>query len=125
MNRTAWLLQADRGSLDSEDERFVAQLLTQVPILSKTAALANRLTRLLRRKSVESVETWFDDVRGTPLANFAAGLQRDADAVRHATILPWSTSPVEGQISRLKMIKRHMYGRAGFELLRQRVLHAA
>ena len=46
-------------------------------------------------------------------------------AVQAALELPWTTSPVEGQISRLKMLKRTMYGRAGFPLLRQRVLHAA
>jgi transposase len=45
--------------------------------------------------------------------------------VRAALSLPWSTSPVEGQINRLKTIKRQMYGRAGFALLRQRVLAAA
>ncbi len=56
---------------------------------------------------------------------FAGGLTRDLAAVRAALSLPWSTGPVEGQISRLKTIKRTMCGRAGFELLRQRILQAA
>jgi transposase len=59
------------------------------------------------------------------LARFAAGLRRDFAAISAALKLPWTTSPVEGQISRLKMLKRTMYGRAGFGLLRARVLHAA
>ena len=59
------------------------------------------------------------------LARFAASLRRDFEAINAALELPWTTSPVEGQISRLKMLKRTMYGRAGFELLRDRVFHAA
>ena len=45
--------------------------------------------------------------------------------MRAAVAEPWSNGPVEGHIDRLKLIKRSMYGRAGFDLLRQRVLHAA
>jgi transposase len=60
----------------------------------------------------------------TLLCKLAAGLRRDYDAINAALALPWTTSPVEGQISRIKMIKRTMYARAGFELLRVRVLRA-
>ncbi|TXM96366.1 transposase, partial [Methylobacterium sp. WL64] len=49
----------------------------------------------------------------------------DEPAVRAAIVEPWSNGPVEGQVNRLKLIKRSMYGRAGFDLLRQRVLHPA
>jgi transposase len=59
------------------------------------------------------------------LKGFAESLRRDLAAVRAALSSRWSTSPVEGQISRLKAIKRPMYGRASFELLRHRVLAAA
>jgi transposase len=50
---------------------------------------------------------------------FARSLRQDRDAVHAALTLPWSSGPVEGQINRLKAIKRSMYGRAGFDLLRQ------
>jgi transposase len=56
------------------------------------------------------------------LKNFAKGLQQDYDAVKAAVSLKWSNGQVEGQVNRLKNIKRQMYGRAGFELLRKRVL---
>ncbi len=59
------------------------------------------------------------------MKEFAAGLRRDIGAIQTALDLPWTTSPVEGQVNRLKMLKRTMYGRAGFQLLRARVLHAA
>jgi transposase len=66
-----------------------------------------------------------DAADGTMLARFAAGLRRDFKAISAALELPWTTSPVEGQISRLKMLKPTMYGRAGFQLLRARVMNAA
>jgi transposase len=58
------------------------------------------------------------------LQTFAAGLQQDYDAVYPALREPWSTGPVEGHVNRVKRIKRQMFGRANFDLLRQRVLHA-
>ena len=56
------------------------------------------------------------------VVRFAYGLSKDISAVAAAVDTSWSTGQVEGQINRLKMIKRQMYGRAGFELLRARVL---
>jgi len=58
----------------------------------------------------------------TTLAGFARHLVRDKDAVEAALKLPWSQGQVEGQVHRLKLIKRQIYGRAGFDLLRLRVL---
>ena len=59
------------------------------------------------------------------LVSFGEGLQKDYAAVRAALELPWSSGQAEGQINRLKMLKRQMYGRASFGLLRSRVLRAA
>jgi hypothetical protein len=56
------------------------------------------------------------------LANFASHLIRDQNAVLAALNTPWSNGPVEGQVHRLKLIKRQMYGRASFALLKLRVL---
>jgi len=56
------------------------------------------------------------------LASFAAGLRRDWAAVQEALTSPWSNGQTEGQASRLEMLKRQMYGRATFDLLRKRVL---
>lgn len=93
-------------------------------MLTQCVALAASLADLVRRRSSESLEAWFTAAAATPLAKFAAGLERDAEALRGAIATPWSTGPVEGQIGRLKMIKRTMFGRASFGLLRQRVLAA-
>ena len=56
------------------------------------------------------------------LQSFAKGLQQDLAAVAAGISLPWSNGQTEGQVNRLKLIKRTMYGRAGFDLLRQRIL---
>jgi transposase len=125
VNQATRLLQADTGTLDGDDRRFVERLRADAPLLSRTVDLARRLANLLRRQSAESLEAWLDEASTTPLARFAAGLRRDAEAVQGAIATRWSTSPVEGQIGRLKMLKRTMYGRASFPLLRQRVLAAA
>ncbi len=61
----------------------------------------------------------------TELCGFAASLRQDEAAVRAAMTEPWSNGAVEGKVNRLKLIKRSIYGRAKFNLLRQRVLHAA
>jgi transposase len=71
------------------------------------------------------VEAWIEVAKQcqySPLVRLAYGLHKDMSAVRAAVESPWSTGQVEGQINRLKMIKRQMYGRAGFDLLRARVL---
>jgi transposase len=56
------------------------------------------------------------------LARFAEGLQEDRAAITAGLTLPWSNGPVEGQVNRLKLLKREGYGRAGVRLLRQRLM---
>lgn len=121
----ARLLMADIETLGETARAFVVQLLAEAPDLAAAVAAAKALRRVLRRESGEGLEAALAAAERTSLVSFAASLRRDADAVKAALELPWTTSPVEGQINRLKMIKRTMYGRAGFALLRARVLHAA
>ncbi len=123
--RLARLLTTSRSHLSAEERMFVRHLLADEPALDAAVSWARRLGRLLRRKTVEGLDDVLTAATGTLFARFAASLRRDVDAISAALVLPWSTSPVEGQVSRIKMLKRTMYGRAGFELLRARVLHAA
>ena len=124
VSRTARLLLAENTAPNTPDATFVTSLLVKVPALADTVVAAKRLTLLLRRKSEETLATVLDAAGATMLRPFITELRKDIGAVQAALDLPWTTSPVEGQISRLKMIKRTMYGRAGFSLLRARVLHA-
>jgi transposase len=121
----ARLLMTDFDALPKAAQAFVSQLLMEAPVLADAIAVAKRLNGVLRRKSTESLMHILNAAADTPLKDFAASLRRDFGAIQAALDLPWTTSPVEGQINRLKMLKRTMYGRAGFRLLRARVLCAA
>jgi transposase len=73
----------------------------------------------------EQLDEWIEQALRSgieALKNFAQGLRQDYDTVKAALTEKWSNGPVEGQINRLKTIKRRMYGRAGFKLLKKRVL---
>lgn len=88
-------------------------------------SLAIRFRGILRNGESSKLEIWIDDAVSSglaPMVRFARVLHRDIDAVRNAIELPWSNGQAEGQINRLKTIKRAMYGRAGTELLRARML---
>ena len=118
------MLMADTDTLAASEQAFVCRLLAQAPGLADAIDVAKRLTLLLRRKRQESLATVLADADGTLLEPFADSIRRDLAAVQAALDLPWTTSPAEGQINRLKMLKR-TYGRASFPLLRARVLNAA
>jgi transposase len=83
---------------------------------------------MIRERTGEDLDSWLDEVEGSHLPefeSFAAGVRKDKAAVFAGLTLPWSNGPVEGQVNRLKLIKRSMYGRAKLPLLRARVLHVA
>ncbi|MBB3267646.1 transposase [Azospirillum sp. OGB3] len=87
--------------------------------------LARRFAALVRKQGTGTLDDWMAATARTWLEGFASGLQKDLAAVRAALETPWSAGPIEGRINRLKTVKRTMYGRAGFELLRSRTLDAA
>src|SRR5260370_42595684 len=80
---------------------------------------------MLRERTGHELDRWLKEVKGSQLQAFkpfVTSVQQDKDAVLAGLTLPWSTGPVEGHVNRLKLIKRSMYGRAKFDLLRHRVL---
>jgi len=90
--------------------------------------LAQAFALMLRERHGEQLDAWIAASQASGVAElerFAGGLLADKAAVQAGLTLGWSQGPVEGHIHRLKLIKRSMYGRAGFELLRRRVLTAA
>jgi transposase len=87
--------------------------------------LAMRLRGVLRGSDPKQLSRWIDDARrsGIPsIHQFSRTLSRDLDAVRNAVTEKWSNGQAEGQINRLKTLKRAMYGRASIQLLRARML---
>jgi transposase len=123
--RAARLLTTEVASLSGTDQRFVRTLTALSPDIRLAAELANDFARLVRERDADALDPWLNRARAAALGGFAAGLSQDIDAVRAALSLPWSNGPAEGQVNRLKTIKRNMYGRAKFDLLRSRVLYAA
>jgi transposase len=129
--RCARMLGTPADQLDAKERAFVGHLASIAPDLVRAGELAVALADLLRerRPDLDDADTalaaWMATARGSLLDNFVRGLERDRKAIAAAIATPWSTSPAEGQITRLKAIKRSMYGRAGFHLLRQRLLMAA
>jgi transposase len=96
--------------------------------LAAALDLADEFAKLIRKRSTGTLSDWL--ARGETSSNpelrrFAEGIRRDESAVTAAVKESWSNGPVEGHVNRLKTIKRQMYGRAGFMLLRARVVHAA
>jgi transposase len=90
--------------------------------------LAQAFAQMVRDRQGVQLDAWSAGVKASgigELNRFAAGLLTDEAAVRAGLTLVWSNGQVEGNVNRLKLIKRQMYGRATFDLLRQRVLHAA
>lgn len=79
----------------------------------------------MRERDADALDPWLDGAQMTDLRGFAEGLSRDIGAVRAAPAHPWSNGPAEGHVNCLKLLKRQIYGRAKFGLLRSRVVHAA
>ena len=95
-------------------------------MLDAALTIAGELADMIRKKVTTTLADWVAKAAasGVPeLASFAAGLRSDEAAVSAALTGPWSNGPVEGQMNRLKAIKRSMDGRAGLDLLRARVRH--
>jgi transposase len=81
---------------------------------------------MVRERLADEFDTWLslaEKSTASNMRNFAAGLRRDYDAVKMALSHPLSNGQVEGQVNRLKLIKRKMQGRAKLDLLKQRVMY--
>ncbi len=107
------------------DRGYVEQLLLLSPALAAARDLAQRFGALVRTHSADALTPWLADAEDGELRGFAASLRQDEQAVRAALALPWSSGQVEGQVTRLKLVKRQGYGRAKLDLLRARLIHAA
>jgi transposase len=119
------LVLAEAEPAEEAERRLVGLLLAAAPAIEPAVLLARRFCAMIKTRDHAAFRPWLAAARGSALGGFARALERDGAAVEAALTLPWSTGPVEGRITQLKLIKRQMYGRAGFDLLRHRVLAAA
>ena len=125
LRQTAWLLVLSEAEMKLEQQLYVETLTGLSPELGRLRELVQAFRHMLREHDSSAFETWIESAEGSLLQRFVASLRTDLAAVRAAVELPWSNGQTEGQVNRLKLIKRQMYGRAGFDLLRERVLYAA
>ena len=126
---TGWML-TDPARLDAGQQEQLAAIVGRCPGLQALAGHVTAFAKILTRRAGDrpgaSLDDWLAAAGASPgqpeLASFANGIRRDYQAVRNALTLPWSSGPVEGLNTRTKLLKRQMYGRASFPLLRKRIL---
>jgi transposase len=120
-----WMTFKAEQRLDWQ-QSYIDQLCQQDEQITQIYQLMEEFTTMLRELKGEYLDEWLDRVekQGVPeLQSFAQGLKKDYDAVKAGLTLKWSNGQTEGQVNRLKFLKRQMYGQGGFQLLRKRVLH--
>ena len=120
--RLSRLLTTRRDHLSKADAIMVAAVETGVPALGTARDLMERFHRMLREGDAKALAPWLADTGDSLLASFGKGIRTDLDAVRAALSEPWSNGQTEGQITKLKLVKRQMYGRARLDLLRARLV---
>jgi transposase len=124
----AWLLLRRPSDLDDEDQQLLHDLCEKSVELGSARKLAQHFLRLVReRPGGRAMDDWVIAVQSTgppELRGFVRNLRRDWHAVSAGLSLQWSSGSVEGNVNKVKVIKRQMFGRARFDLLRKRVLLA-
>jgi transposase len=123
----SWLLIRPVNDLEVQEQQLVEWLTHACADIQLAYSLGQAFIAMVKSHDHAALDQWLVDAHRSgvdELESFAAGRERDGAAVRAALRLPCSNGQVEGQVNRLKLIKRMAYGRANFDLLRQRVLAA-
>jgi transposase len=124
-SRASWLLVKKKDELTEEDKHALERMKQVDGKVAEAYDLGQRFTEMVRERQSEALLPWLEDATSSgivALKQFAKGIEQDLAAATNALSLPWSNGQTEGQVNRLKLIKRQMYGRASFALLRKRVL---
>ena len=118
-------ITADPDHLDDDEKAELAKARRRCPDLDAPAGHVTEFAKILTGLHGGRLDNWLATVEADDqpdLHSFVRGIKRDYDAVLNGLTMPWSSGVVEGNVNRTKMIKRQMYGRAAFPLLRKRVL---
>ncbi|GHO77948.1 transposase [Ktedonobacter sp. SOSP1-85] len=124
--QATWLFFRKHEDLKEEERETLQQLRQMSPHLETAYQLVEMFLHMVRERTGEQLDAWLAAVKASHLEafeSFVTGVQQDKDAVLAGLTLPWSNGPLEGNVNRLKLIKRSMYGRAEIDLLKLRVLH--
>jgi transposase len=106
-------------------EQAALRRICQEPMIEGVYSLVQDFLKMIRQRVVAMLDPWLNAYQQSGVNNlktFAEGIRKDYDSIRAALETAWSNGQTEGQVNRLKMLKRQMYGRANFDLLRKRTL---
>jgi transposase len=120
----ARLMTTGRDTVSKADSVTIAAIEAGVPRLVEAREITAKFHSMIRQKAAADLAPWIAQARQSLLASFGNGVEKDEAAVRAAIVLPWSNGQTEGQITRLKLVKRQMYGRAKIDLLQARLIGA-
>jgi transposase len=130
--RLVWVLLREPEDLEKAERGTLDEMLEASTDIAAIYSLIQRFEKMIKNTGSDGQAERLDRWLGESLASgvkdfetFAMGLKREQSGVEAALTLPYSNGQTEGQINKLKLIKRQMYGRGSFEMLRQRVLGAA
>lgn len=123
-----WLqghLTISKPEIAEQQKTFLEAVFEQAPMLKEASDLAQGFVALIKSRSPDDLPLRLERASKSDcreMRSFAQVIQRDLTAVTNAISLSWSNGQTEGQVNRLKMVKRQMYGRAAFDLLRARAM---
>ena len=121
----ARLMTIGRTNLSKSESVMIAAIEEGVPILVEARQIIADFQEMIRKKAASQLAAWLERTCRSLVASFGNGVRKDELAVLAAITLPWSNGQTEGQVTRLKLVKRQMYGRAKIDLLQARLLGAA
>ena len=118
----ARLTTTGRDTLSKPETVTIAAIEDGVPLLVEARAVVAAFHAMIRKKTLADLDPWLERARASLVASFANGVTKDQAAVSAAITSPWSNGQTEGQITKLKLVKRQMYGRAKLDLLQARLI---
>ena len=118
-------MTTERDTLSKTVARTITMIGEAVPDLTTARDLLDRFHRIIQHRQDKGLDDWITDAKPGLMASFASGIAQDCAAVKAALTEPWSNGQTEGQNTKLKLVKRQMYGRANLDLLRARLIGAA
>jgi transposase len=121
----ARLLTIGRDRLSKPETITVAAVEGGVPLLTEAREIIAAFQAMIRKRAPDSFDHWLEQAKSSLIGSFANGILKDRAAVVAAITSPWSNGQTEGQITKLKLVKRQMYGRGKIDLLQARVIGTA
>lgn len=125
--QATWLVLRHPENMTESDASLLGRLRQAHDAFEQAISLALAFAQLLRDRQPQQLKPWLQRAAQSSLVAFrrlAKSFRRDYAAIKAGATFEWSTSPVEGHINRLKLLKRQMFGRAKLDLLAVRMLHA-